>query len=100
MKTVAKRKAKKTRSIPSSKLELVSPAAGTLHRSAVSVKERRLNFGHKWDYTPAPESVPVKIESRYELFIDGKFIAPHSGKYFPSVNPATEEKLSEIAAAD
>src|SRR5207237_2180010 len=35
-----------------------------------------------------------------ELFIGGKSLAPHSGKYFDSVNPATEEKLSEIAAAD
>ena len=25
---------------------------------------------------------------------------PHSGKYFPSINPATEEKLTEIAAGD
>jgi aldehyde dehydrogenase (NAD+) len=34
------------------------------------------------------------------LFINGKFVKPHSGKYFPSINPATEEKLTEIAAAD
>src|SRR5207245_4255394 len=37
---------------------------------------------------------------RYELFIDRKFVAPHSGKYFESINPATEEKLAEIALAD
>ncbi len=28
------------------------------------------------------------------------FVAPHSGKYFDSINPATEEKLTEIAEAD
>jgi len=52
------------------------------------------------DYAPAPESVPVKIAPRYELFIGGKFVAPKSGEYFPSVNPATEKKLAEIAAAN
>src|SRR5277367_6945052 len=65
--------------------------------SVVPVKKRVLNFGHKWDYAPAPETVPVKIDPRHELFIDGKFTAPRSGKYFDSINPATEEKLCEIA---
>ncbi len=67
---------------------------------AVPAKDRRLNFGDKWDYAPAPESVPVKIQPRYELFINGKFTAPTSGKYFESINPATEQKLSDIAAAN
>jgi aldehyde dehydrogenase (NAD+) len=84
------------------KLELVSPSNKSVRHTprVVPAKDRRLNFGNKWDYAPAPESVPVKIESRYELFIDGKFVAPRSGKYFESINPATEEKLAEIAAAD
>jgi aldehyde dehydrogenase (NAD+) len=34
------------------------------------------------------------------LFIGGKFVQPHSQKYFPSINPATEEKLTEISFAD
>src|SRR5205814_1785418 len=42
----------------------------------------------------------IKIPARHELFINGEFVAPHSGKYFDSLNPATEEKLSEVAAAD
>jgi Aldehyde dehydrogenase family len=33
-------------------------------------------------------------------FIGGKFAVPRAGKYFDSINPATEEKLAEIAAAD
>ncbi|MEO6036639.1 MAG: aldehyde dehydrogenase family protein, partial [Verrucomicrobiota bacterium] len=66
----------------------------------VPLKDRRLNFGDKWDYTPAPETVPVKIQPRYELFINGKFSAPSSGKYFESINPATEQKLTDIAAAN
>ena len=70
-------------------------------RIAVSVRDRRLNFGDKWKYAPAPESSSyIKLESRYPLFINGKFVPPHSGKYFGSINPATEEKLAEIAEGD
>jgi aldehyde dehydrogenase (NAD+) len=63
-------------------------------------RDRRLKFGDRWEYAPAPETIPVKIDPRYELFIDGKFTAPHSGKYFDSINPATEQKLCEIAQGD
>ena len=55
----------------------------------------------KWEYSPAPESKqPAAIASRYELFINGKWQKPSSGNYFNSINPATEEKLSEIALAE
>ncbi|MBM3831612.1 MAG: aldehyde dehydrogenase family protein, partial [Verrucomicrobia bacterium] len=67
----------------------------------VPAKDRHLNFGAKWDYAPAPEDAKyIPIAPRHELFIGGKFVAPHSGKYFPSLNPATEEQLTEIALAD
>src|SRR5580693_2901613 len=67
----------------------------------VPLRERRLNFDGKWDYAPAPEdSKNYIIAPKHELFIDGKWAKPHSGKYFTSINPATEEKLTEIAAAD
>src|ERR1700734_4199777 len=67
----------------------------------VPLKDRRLNFGNKWDFAPAPEdSKNYVIAPRHELFINGKFVAPHSGAYFESLNPATEQKLTEIAAAD
>jgi aldehyde dehydrogenase (NAD+) len=67
----------------------------------IPLRERQLNFGNKWDYAPAPEeSKNYVIAPRHELFIGGKFVKPHSGKYFPSINPATEEKLTEIARAD
>ncbi|MDP9290979.1 MAG: hypothetical protein M3O82_01290, partial [Verrucomicrobiota bacterium] len=42
-------------------------------------EERILNFGKKWEYAPAPETAPVKIDARYELFIGGKFVAPGKG---------------------
>lgn len=54
-----------------------------------------------WNYDPSPESIGnVKLKERYDLFIDGKFVKPASGKYFATINPATEAKLSEIAEAD
>ncbi|MBC7588317.1 MAG: aldehyde dehydrogenase family protein, partial [Chitinophagaceae bacterium] len=53
------------------------------------------------EYAPAPESrASAKINPRYELFINGKFEKPSSKKYFDTINPATEEKLSEVADAN
>jgi aldehyde dehydrogenase (NAD+) len=53
-----------------------------------------------WEYAPAPESAGnIKLKERYELFIDGKWVKPEKGNYFPSINPATEEKICEIAEA-
>lgn len=59
----------------------------------------RLIFGDRWSYDPAPESSDPRIDERYQLFIDGRFVAPASGVYFDSINPATEEVVSKIAVA-
>ncbi|MEO8383514.1 MAG: aldehyde dehydrogenase family protein [Acidobacteriota bacterium] len=54
-----------------------------------------------WEYAPSLEATDyVRIAPRYNLFIGGKFVEPHSKKWFQSINPATEEVLSEIAEAD
>ncbi|MEQ1850153.1 MAG: aldehyde dehydrogenase family protein [Chthoniobacteraceae bacterium] len=66
----------------------------------VPVRKRQLNFGGKWAYAPAPEAIAVAPRQRYELFIGGKFVAPKAGGYFPSLNPANEKQLAEIARAD
>ena len=60
----------------------------------------QLIFGDLWQYDPAPETADPRLKSRYDLFIGGKFVAPKSGKYFDSINPATEEVLAEIALAN
>ena len=53
-----------------------------------------------FEYAPALESTAiVSIAERYNLFINGKFVAPKSGKYFSTINPATEKSLSKIAEA-
>ncbi|MBA3657302.1 MAG: aldehyde dehydrogenase family protein [Gemmatimonadaceae bacterium] len=57
-------------------------------------------FGDLWEFDPAPESADPRIQSRYDLFIGGKFVAPRSGKYFDSINPANEKKIAEIALAN
>ena len=60
-----------------------------------------MKFGDKWEYAPAPEDHKhIPIAPRHQLFINGRFVAPRSGKWFDSINPATEEKLTEIAEAD
>ncbi|MDQ6861118.1 MAG: aldehyde dehydrogenase family protein [Verrucomicrobiota bacterium] len=70
-------------------------------RIALPPNERKLNFGDRWGYTPAPEANNyIELRKRYQHFINGKFVAPNSGKYFPSINPATEEQLAEIAEGD
>jgi aldehyde dehydrogenase (NAD+) len=52
-------------------------------------------------YSPAPESINhIEIKERYPLFIKGKFSEPQSGKYFSTINPATEKRLSEVAVAN
>ncbi len=61
----------------------------------------KLKFDTKWKYAPAPESKSIaSIKPRYELFINGEFVKPQSKKYFDTINPANEEKLSEIAEAN
>ena len=49
-----------------------------------------------FEYAPAPESRSiVSIKPKYGHFIDGKFV--NGRNHFATVNPATEEVLSQIA---
>jgi aldehyde dehydrogenase (NAD+) len=50
-------------------------------------------------YAPAPESVRPALKASYGLFIGGSFVEPKSGKYFESINPATEEPIAKVADA-
>lgn len=70
------------------------PAKRTIRPAA-----RELLFGDLWEYDPAPETAKAFIEPRYGLFINGRFVAPKTKKYFDSISPRDEEKLSEIALA-
>lgn len=54
-----------------------------------------------WEYAPALESTGhVQLKKKYELYIDGKWVEPSSGKYFSTVNPANKVVLAEIAYAN
>ena len=60
--------------------------------------EAKLDFSSGWNYAPAPqESTNVKLAKRYQHFINGDFVAPSTGKYFTSINPATEKPLAKVA---
>ena len=74
------------------------PAAAT---AAEGAPDLGLGLGGLWEYAPSPESTEqVRLQKRYELFIGGRWVAPLSKKYFPTINPATEEVLAEVAEAD
>jgi aldehyde dehydrogenase (NAD+) len=63
-------------------------------------KQDRSPVPSGFDYAPAPESRDVvRLEKRYRLFIGGEFVEPRSGEFHPSVSPATEEPLAEVAYA-
>jgi aldehyde dehydrogenase (NAD+) len=60
-----------------------------------------LQFDTKWKYAPAPESADhIQLKDRYDLFINGKFTAPTSKKYFDTINPATEKRIASVAEAN
>ena len=63
-------------------------------------KYNKLSFEGFWDYAPAPETADhVELKSKYDLFIGGKWLKPSSGKYFSTLNPATETELAKVAEA-
>lgn len=58
----------------------------------------KFDFASFWEYSAAPESSDfVEIDSKYNHFINGEFVAPVKGRYMKSINPATEEVLCEFA---
>lgn len=51
-----------------------------------------------FEYAPAPESrAVVSFDPRYGHFINGEFVKPKSGKWYPTISPSSEEQLAEIA---
>ena len=52
------------------------------------------------EYVGSREAAQLaEIRDSYGLWIDGAWSAPRSGRFFPTVNPATEETLSRAAEA-
>jgi aldehyde dehydrogenase (NAD+) len=66
----------------------------------MAARKNRLALDAAWDYAPAPESTDhVRLKSRYDLYIGGKFVPSASGRTFDTINPATEKKLASVAEA-
>jgi aldehyde dehydrogenase (NAD+) len=62
---------------------------------------KHLEFFTDWKYAPSPEATDhIRLQKQYDLFINGKFVKPNSGKYFDTINPATEEKIASVADAN
>ena len=62
---------------------------------------KNLEFFTDWKYAPSPEATDhIRLQKQYDLFINGKFVKPNSGKYFDTINPATEEKIASVADAN
>ena len=78
------------------------PRSDAVGRGTASPSSWALGEGQAipWEYAPAPESRDVlTLQARYGLFIGGKEVAPKSGQWFTTVDPATEEPLAEVAKA-
>ncbi|HYL08368.1 MAG TPA: aldehyde dehydrogenase family protein [Candidatus Udaeobacter sp.] len=68
---------------------------------AITNKQSQALAKQVFEYAPAPEAIDhVRIQPRYGLFIGGKMVPGHSKKRFPTINPATEQKLAEVVEAD
>ncbi|HNQ12134.1 MAG TPA: aldehyde dehydrogenase family protein [Bacteroidia bacterium] len=66
----------------------------------IAKNKRVLDFSGGWTYAPAPESADhFTIKEKYDLFINGTFVKPSAGKYFKTINPASEKVISEVAEA-
>lgn len=79
----------------------MSKAKATIKTNKITVKKTALVSPSSSIFQtlqPAPESADhVIIKKRYDLFINGKFVAPKSGGYFNTVNPANGRVLSQVA---
>jgi aldehyde dehydrogenase (NAD+) len=65
------------------------------------MKSKKTEESTSWLYSPSPESTShINIRESYDLYINGRWEKPSTGKYFDSINPANEKHLAKIAHAD
>jgi len=77
-----------------------SGAAKKLNIKKLNIKTKppALKKGIRIEYAPSLESSDhIQLQKTYGHFIDGKFVEPRSGQYLATHNPATEEKLADVA---
>ncbi len=62
--------------------------------------ENKDMFKAAWNYASAPESTDhINLQKQYDLYIDGKFVKPVTGKYFDTINPSNDKKIASVAEA-
>ena len=60
----------------------------------------KLDFDSFWSYSDAPESNDhIKLKEKYDLFINGEFVAGKKDRMMNTINPATEKPLAEFTEA-
>jgi aldehyde dehydrogenase (NAD+) len=65
------------------------------------MKSKKTEDSTSWLYSPSPESTShIQLKESYDLYINGKWEKPSSGKYFDSINPSNEKHLAKIAHAN
>ncbi len=68
--------------------------------SEVAKKGQAVPAPLEWEYAPAPEARDiVQLRERYGLFVGGEEVEPRTGQWFPTISPASEEVLAEVAQA-
>src|SRR4029078_6840372 len=83
---------------PASKRQAATRAPTTSPLTEIEKRQDRSPVPSAFDYAPAPESRHgVALEARYGLFIGVEWVEPKSGEYQPTISPATEEPLAEVA---
>ena len=92
----AKRKGSRA---PSRKIAKGRRPPATTADEPVPAPAPALVFGDRWPYDPAPETAEPWIKPQYGMFINGEEVAPRSGKYFDSINPANETVVARIPLA-
>ena len=71
------------------------------HKANTAKDSPALDFASAFSYAPAPESTShVNIKEQYDLYINGAWVKPKSGKYFNTISPSTEKVLSRVAEAN
>lgn len=64
------------------------------------MKKAKKNKPLRFEYSESLESTDiVNLKEKNQLFINGKFVDPSEGKYFPTISPGTGEVLGEVAEA-
>jgi len=54
-----------------------------------------------FEFSPALESAGhIQLKDQYDLFINGKWTKPKSGKYFKTINPSNEKVIAQVAEAN